>query len=431
MTGSVEPVETAGAVAEPVVPAGARPRGVRGLLHRIPGIGGDMGLGHNNLVLFWAFFFNELSFGFYQTLTPLYIESLGASPGLVGTVIGIQGLVRLLFLVPAGWAADRIPLRRLIVGGRSLTVLGTLLFGLAFEWWQLLPAIVIMAAGNIAFPAISKVIADSTDDASRTRAFTLIYTVGPSTALLLSPSLGGLLADFVSLRSIFFAAAVAQAVAVLFFMRLRPVEVRADAPVSAGYADVVRYRPVLVVCGLFLLMLLVLTTGFTLVPNYLEDVHAVDIGIIGQFGSVFALGSVLLGVVISKVRIFAKPMNALLLTTLLCPLSLLLLIGGSHVAVFALAYFFRGGYLVSWGVVYATLGEVTPERLRSRSFALAEVLGGAGFALAPFAAGALYELGPRWPLVVAVAGFIPFFALTLLVRRYVFRLQAAGAAGAG
>jgi MFS family permease len=392
---------------------------------RIPRfISSDFGLGHNNRILFWAMFFNEASIGFYQTLLPIYIASLGASPGVVGLVIGIQGLARLLFLAPAGWVADRVPLRRLIVTGRSLTVLGLLLFGLAQEWWQLLPVILVMSAGNIVFPAISKVIADSTDDRTRTRAFTLIYTVAPSTALLLSPILGGLLADTVSLRSIFFAAALAQGIAVLFFTRLRPVETHGDGQASVGYRAVLAFRPVIVVCGLFFALLLVLTTGFTLIPNYLEEEHGVGIGTIGRFGSLFALGSVLLGIIIARVKRLSPPLNALLLTTALCPVAFLLFLGGQSTWIFALGFICRGGYLVSWGVIYAILGEVTPQRLRSRTFALSEVLGGAGFAIAPFIAGALYEVDPALPIWAALAGAAPLLLAILAVRRYVHGLAA-------
>jgi len=337
------------------------------LLGHIPGIGSDLGLGHNNLVIFWAMLFNEVSFGFYQTLTPIYIESLGASPGIVGMVIGIGGLTRLVFLAPGGWAADRVPIRKLIVTGRSLSVIGILLYGLAQTWWMLFPAILVMSAGNIVWPSVSKVIADSTDSRSRTRAFTLIYTVGPSIALLLSPSIGGVMADTISLRSIFFAAAAAQIVSVLLFSRLRPVEHRGEEQVaSAGYRAVLRYKPVVVICGLFLALLLVLTTGYTLVPNYLEDEHNIGIGTIGQLGSIFAVGSILLGVLIAKVKRFAPPLNALLLTTSMAPLAFLLLLGGGSTWVFALAFLCRGGYFVSWGLIYAILGEVAPERLRSR-----------------------------------------------------------------
>ena len=389
------------------------------LLRWIPGIGSDMGLGYNNLVLFWAMFFNEVSWGFTQTLTPLYIESLGASPGIVGLVIGIQGLARLLFLAPAGMLADRIPIRRLIVTGRLMTTAGLIGFALAPSWIWLFPAILIMSGGNVAFPAISKVIADSSDERTRTRAFTLIYTVGPSTALLLSPSFGGLLADWVSLRSIFIAGAIAQLVAVFLFSRLRPVEHHGEQQAAAGYRAVLGYRPVVVLCSLFLGLLLVLTTGFTLVPNFLEDEHGIGVSTIGQFGSVFAVGSVLLGIVISKVKVFSKPLNALILTTSLCPVAFLLLIGGSSTWVFALAYLCRGGYLVSWGLIYAALSEITPERLRSRSFALAEILGGLGFGIAPFLAGALYEVGPAMPLWVALVAVAPLIAAVLAVRRYV------------
>ena len=377
-----------------------------------------LGLAHTNLVIFWAMLFNEMAIGFYQTLNPLYIESLGASPGLVGVVIGVQGLMRLLFLAPAGWIADRISMRRLIVGGRSMTVLGLVLYGLAQEWWQLLPAILIMSVGNVTFPVISKAIADSSDDASRTRAFTLIYTVGPSSALVVSPLLAGPLADAVALRAIYFAAAAAAAISVVFFTRLRPVEPSITDEPGGGYRAVFAYRPILIVCAVFMALLLVLTTGFTLVPNYLQDEHGVGVRAIGQFGSVFALGSVILGLAIARIKVLSRPWNALLLTTLLCPVAFLLFYFGGSLWIFGLAFLFRGGYLVAWSLIYSALGEVTPERLRSRAFALLEVLGGAGFAVAPFIAGALYVVDPALPLLAAIVATAPLLVAMLFVRRY-------------
>ena len=362
--------------------------------------------------------FNELAIGFYQTLNPLYIESLGASPGLVGVVIGIQGLVRLFFLAPAGWLADRISMRTLIVGGRSMTVVGLVLYGLAQEWWQLLPIIVIMSIGNVSFPVISKAIADSSDDATRTRAFTLIYTVGPSSALIVSPLLAGPLADAVALRVIYFAAAAAAAVSVLFFTRLKPVERAEEEEVGGGYRAVLGFRPILIVCGVFMALLLVLTTGFTLVPNYLQDEHGVSVRVIGQFGSIFALGSVILGLAIARIPALSRPWNALLLTTLLCPVAFLLFYFGSSVWIFGVAFLFRGGYLVSWSLIYAAAGEVTPGRLRARAFSLLEVLGGAGFAIAPFLAGALYSIDPSLPLLAAIIATVPLVIAMLFVRRY-------------
>ena len=366
---------------------------------------------------------NELAMGFYSTLLPIYIASLGASPGQVGLVIGMQGVVRLLFLAPSGWLADRIPLGRLIPVTRAMTAVGVLLYSVAGTWWHLLPIIALASIGNIAFPAISKVIADSSDDNGRTRAFTLIYTVGPSTALLLSPTLGGVIGEVISLRAVFVAAAIAQAASVVCFMRLRVQDSSSSSSSGGGgYVDVLRFRPIIAVCSLFLFMLLVLTVGFTLVPNFLQDEHGVSVRTIGLFGSVFAVGAVVLGLVIARVPRFSRPMDALVLTTAVTPLAFVFLLLGSSTPMFAMSYFCRAGYLVGWGVVYAVLGEVTPSHLRSRSFAMAELLGGFGFAVAPFIAGALYEVDPALPLVVALLGVAPLLLALMLVRRYVLRL---------
>ncbi|MEZ4520503.1 MAG: hypothetical protein R3A46_02505 [Thermomicrobiales bacterium] len=188
----------------------------------------------------------------------------------------------------------------------------------------------------------------------------------------------------------------------LFFTRLRPVELSADEEPGGGYLEVLAFRPILIVCGVFMALLLVLTTGFTLVPNYLQDVHDVGIRAIGQFGSVFAVGSVILGLTIARVKALSRPWNALLLTTLLCPVAFLLFYFGGSLWIFGVAFLFRGGYLVSWSLIYAALGEVTPSRLRSRAFSLLEVLGGSGFAIAPFLAGAspsilLCRSSSPWP----------------------------------
>jgi MFS family permease len=100
------------------------------------------------------------------------------------------------------------------------------------------------------------------------------------------------------------------------------------------------------------------------------------------------------------------------------PAFVLFIVSGSVVG-FGLAYFCRGAYLVAWSTMYAALGEMTPERLRSRSFALAELLGGAGFGIAPFIAGALYESSPSLPIVVSLIAIVPLLGLILLARRYI------------
>ena len=121
----------------------------------------SLGLGRDNTRIFLGMIFNEGGLGIYQTLWPIYIASLGASPPQIGLVIGLLGLCRLVYLVPSGMLGDRIPPRTLIVSARLVAAFGTFLLGLAQSWWHLIPGVFIMSAGTIAFPALSSTIARS------------------------------------------------------------------------------------------------------------------------------------------------------------------------------------------------------------------------------------------------------------------------------
>ena len=368
--------------------------------------------------LFVAMLFNEGAIGLYVTLWPLYIATLGASPPQIGLVMGYAGLIRLLCLLPSGVLNDRIPPRRLILATRSLAVLGLALCGLAREWWQLLPATTVLGVGVLAFPALSNLIAGlSADSAQRTRNFTLVYTVAPSVAFLVTPALGGIIAQQLSLRATLLAAALLTAIAAAILVTIRPPANERPAGPPASYLAALRYRPVLLVSLMMLSTITFLTLGWTLAPNFLQDVHGLEFQTIGWLGSLGAGGSVLLSLVISRVRFFQPPFNglALALSSVIGGFAVLLL--GETLWAFAVAYVLRGGFLVAWSVFYAAYGEVTPAELRSRAFALAEILGSAGSTLAPFLAGWLYAIDPRLPLALGLLIALPLLAAALQLGR--------------
>ena len=362
--------------------------------------------------------FNEGSFGVYQTLWPLYIAALGANPAQIGIVMGLMGVLRLFALMPSGMVADRVPPRRLIVAARSMTATSMFLYGIAQSWWQLIPMGMIMAVGNIAFPSISSTIAEVAGPGrQRTRAFTLIYTVGPAFALLLTPTIGGLVADLISLRAIFFVAAALTAVAVFFFSRITPRPVQQHTGPPLTYRTTLKQRPILLLCLLEMATVFTLTMGLTLAPNFLQDVRGVGTGMIGVLGSASAIGAIGLWLITTRVRPFDQPLMAIALATAAVAGTLGILTIGHSIVLFALAYILRGGYTVAWSLFAAALGDVADERHRPRAFALSEIMGGTGFALAPFAAGWLYEIKPVTPLIVGFVLIIPLSLGLLLVQR--------------
>ena len=371
----------------------------------------SLGLSRDNTRIFVAMSFNEGSFGVYQNLWPLYIAALGANPAQIGIVLGLMGVLRLFGLIPAGIAGDRIPPRRLIVAARSMTAASMFLYGIARSWWQLIPMGMIMAVGNIGFPSISSTIADAAGPGrQRTRAFTLIYTVGPAIALLVTPAIGGLVADAFGLRAIFFVAAAFTAAAVVTFSTIsqRPIHQHSGPPLT--YRSTISQRPILLLCLLEMATIFTLTLGVTLIPNFLQDVRGINTGTIGVLGSASAIGSIGLWLIISRVRPFDQPLMAIALSTAAVGGTLGLLVVGKSMILFAVAYILRGGYPVAWSLFAAAFGEIVDERYRPRAFALAEIMGGTGFALAPFVAGWLYEIKPAIPMI---AGFLLIIPLSL------------------
>jgi MFS family permease len=392
-----------------VQPLYYRVRSARGEVKRVKKP--SLGLSRDNTRIFIGMSFNEGAFGVYQTLWPLYIAALGANPAQIGIVMGLMGILRLFGLMPSGIVSDRIPPRRVIVAARSMTATSMFLYGIAQSWWQLIPMGLIMAVGNIAFPSISSTIAEAAGPGrQRTRAFTLIYTVGPAIALLVTPTIGGLVADLFGLRAIFFVAAAFTAVAVIVFSTItpRPVQQHSGTPVT--YRSTLGQRPILLLCLLEMATIFTLTLGVTLAPNFLQDVRGIDTATIGILGSASAIGSIALWQIISRVRPFDQPLMAIGLSILFVGGTLGLLVVGKSIVLFAVAYILRGGYPVAWSLFSAAFGEIVDERFRQRAFALAEIMGGTGFALAPFVAGWLYEVRPAAPLI---AGFLLIIPLSL------------------
>lgn len=388
------------------------------------------GLDRNLAFLFWGLFFTQLAWGASDRFRPIFIESLGASTALVGVILGISELFRLVGLVLSGPLSDRASPRLLIGGGRSLIILSAGTYLVAQEYWHLFPAFVIGALGNVAWPAISRVIADATNDATRARSFLLIYSIGPGIAGLGAPLAGGFIADAFGLRAVFAITTVGVATAAFFFVMVAPPPAPPATSARARYIDVLRHRPTFILCLLALSIMFSTYVGLTLAPNYLHDIHAISLRAVGQFFSLVAVGSIVAGLLISRRPRLGRPLNGLLATTLFLPLVFLLLVRGNASWLFGLAFFCYGVAAVAGQMFYAALGDASPERLRTRAFALLEVMTSLGYVLAGFAAGALYGIDPALPLWTSFGASLALIVAVLFVRRYLAAVRAeAPAAG--
>jgi hypothetical protein len=64
-----------------------------------------------------------------------------------------------------------------------------------------------------------------------------------------------------------------------------------------------------------------------------------------------------------------------------------------------LAFLLRGGMFASWAMMLAEMGERAPSRLRSRAFAVMEIMGGSAMSFGPIIASQLYRFDPSVPVL--------------------------------
>ena len=384
----------------------------------------SLGLSRDGRFLFWGMFSWEFGFGLYNLLLTLYVESLGATAVQIGLLIGAQGLIRIAVTLPSGILAERFSRKWIIVWTTAATIPAALLMGVAQTWWQLFPGMMLLMIGNVGTPSFASYVVDISTPLTRARTFAVIYSLGPAVATIISPTLGGVIAEQTSIRVLFFLSAIAYSASTLFFTGITDRKLALESTDKPSYREALAIPAVRWVSLLKFGVLGTLMFGVTFLPNYLEDIHGLSIGTIGRLGSVYAAGSVIISVTIARlVWISASKGVAIGAISVGAICGITLLTGNLWILV--PAFLMRGGFMVTWSLFGAVFGDITPDRLRSRVFALGDCLGGIGIGLAPFAAGALYEWRPGAPLLAA-AIITPMLGAAAIVIERKFVLPAIG-----
>ncbi len=172
-----------------------------------------------------------------------------------------------------------------------------------------------------------------------------------------------------------------------------------------------------------------LSLGMSLIPNYLHGVQGVNDGVIGAFAALSAMGSIMLGVVVNRIGYFRHPLHGIALALAAVAAAFALVMTGRHLPAFAIAYILLGGFFGTWTLFESALGGIAPRQFHARAYAIAEILSGAGYALAPFLAGFLYEVDPRLPILAGFGLTVVLIILLMTILKAKLSQNLAGADG--
>ncbi len=206
----------------------------------------------------------------------LYAEHLeDVTPLLIGVAIGIYGLTQALLQIPFGMASDRLGRKPVIAVGLLIFAVGSVLAALADSIQGVIIGRALQGSGAVA-AAVMALAADLTREEHRTKAMAFIgMSIGMS--FVVAMVLGPLLNQWFGVPGIFWLTALLAlaAIGLLYLAVPNPVVTqrhRDAEPVAGQFGRILRDGQLLRLDLGILVLHLVLTASFVVVPLVLRDV---------------------------------------------------------------------------------------------------------------------------------------------------------------
>ena len=367
---------------------------------------------------FWAFLTWGFGLGLWINLQPLYLQQLGANPKQVGAALSLAGLAAVFLYIPAGLLADRGRHKQMIVAGWIVGTLAVLGIAAAPDWRWAIPGFSLYLLSSFARPATSSFITAVDRSGNLSRSFAILSS-GFSIGHILSPAIGGWVAENFGLRAVFLCATVVCVISTFAVLQLRDLPL--PAPARRGQSrELMQDRGFLWQVFVLLIIFFALDLGVILLPNYLQDVKGLSLEQIGQLGSLSALGMFIFMLALGSMR--SERRKSLLLTQLVVALSLLLFLAapagaGAFQPVLLLAMLLRGADKAAWPITRGRLSRWLQPRVLSLGFGVLDTASQIALTLSPLAAGLLYARDPELPLFAGAAVLAAAMLLTLTLRR--------------
>lgn len=346
-----------------------------------------------------AMFTWGLGEGLFLYFQPLYLQQMGADPIHIGAILSGYSLAMTVSNIPAGYLADRL--------GRRAMMLAAWLIGLAATWIMALAgSLPVFISGLLLYgltlfvlPPLNSYVTAARGRWSVGRAITLVsasYNLGA----VIGPWLGGRIADQAGLRQTYAIAGWIFVVStvVIFFIRPQPVE----APVAgqAGRSSLLPRRYAIYLVAVFLAVFAMYLPQ-PLSPNFLRNQRQLGLEEIGRLFSTTSVGVVALNLILGQL----PARTGFLIAQAAVGSFALLLWRGASLAWYSLAFFLLGGYKTARSLATAQVREFVQPGRMGLTFGLSETVGASATILAPLLAGYLYSRRPSWMYLLS-AGFI-------------------------
>ena len=355
--------------------------------------------------------------GLYAYLLPVYITgTLKANSVEVGILYAIMSLSTALTLLLAGMLADRYDRKKIMIAGWIAWIPAPLIFSLANNWLQMLPGMILWGVW-LGGPTTTAYIVGTADKSKLTFTFTAISS-GWSFGYIFSPALGGYLAGIVGMRIVFYLASLLYAAATLMLTLVRSQYAKSPDEQSSkerySFFKLLRTKCLLKFSVFFASIMFVIMMFRPFVPQFIADAHHYRDFEIGILGSISFFSSAVLGIMLGKMADKWKKAYAIAASLFLCSMSIAIMLLFGEFSILVIAFFITGGSYLTWSLMGAVVGPLAPECIRARWISIPQTVSMFGSIVAPYIGGALYDISPYYPFLIAASAtfFLGLLSLT-------------------
>ena len=361
-------------------------------------------IGRNNQLYMLSNFLFAFGTGLWLNLRPLFLADLGAAPKQIGLALAIGGLSAGFLPIPAGIISDRFGPRRVIILSWLMAFLGAILTALAPTWQFATLGIVVWSLTMAANPAVTSFVMLSMPVELRgenlEKAFSWVFRVWPF-AMPFAPAMGGWIANRWGIRTDLWIGGVAYLVATLIFFMT--AEVRAEKTTTKFQFNKLRKnKKYWILAGFFAVLILAQQIGFSLLPNFLEDVGSFSQAQIGVLFSVSFLGAFMGNILVARVQ----PRTGYIILVIASWVGMLLLLAPTQPFLAGIAFFLFGSLTTMWLIKAASSGRAVSSANQGIAFGLIESLSFLATSAAAGIAGVLYDASSTHtlPLLASTIG---------------------------
>ena len=370
----------------------------------------------DNKLLAFSLAFWGLGEGLFIYILPLYLRQLGADPVAIGTILALAAAAAGLAHIPAGYLADRVGRKPVLLAGWILGLASVLVMFLAQDLWLFAAALVAYTFTGFVIAPLYAYATTARGQQSVQRALTMV-SAGFYAGTIISPALGSLITRLSSLRTVFGAASVAFVLSIAAMALITSQPREAPAAGQSRYSALFRNRRFLGFLALIFSAAVAMQVGLPFMPNFVVDVRGFDPALVGLLGSANSVGIVVLNLALGQ----RLPRRAFMLAQVCLALSLALMLITTSASLLFVVYFLRAGWYLAHSMAAAQVGRVVTGAESGLAFGMTETVSSAATIVGPLAAGFLYARSPAAPFVASLV----LIAITLpLVWRFAPRRDA-------